>query len=355
MPAQLSKDQLESFLNEGTIIAKDHATLLLGFGNRRWMAEPKDRSRWTWYFPDFFLKERTCYFEQPFQVSMTPEALLECLEISPKKNELKWQPAPSAYFDASFKDLKQDFNDGTLQKAVPYLVQHARIKMDPLLLKHSLANALHYQIKHPHTSLYGFWGKDHGLLGVTPEHLFRLHREKHLKTMACAGTVPIAQVKQLLSSSKMRQEHQLVIDGIKNALVSFGCAMVGETKAAEFASIAHLVTEIELNSTHSISFNALIRALHPTPALGGYPKKSAERWLENYARHYPRLRYGAPVGVILDQASEQIAYVAIRNIQWEKNVISLYAGCGVVNESVLEDEKREIETKFNAVKSILGL
>lgn len=96
----------------------------------------------------------------------------------------------------------------------------------------------------------------------------------------------------------------------------------------------------------------LMRALHPTPAVGGVPTKVA---MEAIAHHEPFDRgwYAGPVGWIGANASEFA--VGIRSALVERNRIALYAGAGIVEGSTAEGEWEEIEQKISDfTKSLTG-
>ena len=100
---------------------------------------------------------------------------------------------------------------------------------------------------------------------------------------------------------------------------------------------------IEVILEQPIDFKAATTALHPTPALGAFPKEAGFTWLENYNQQMPRGRYGAPVGCLLNNQATCI--VAIRNVQWKGSQAKIGAGCGIVKESVLENEWNEIRNE----------
>jgi menaquinone-specific isochorismate synthase len=47
--------------------------------------------------------------------------------------------------------------------------------------------------------------------------------------------------------------------------------------------------------------------------------------------------------------------VAIRNAQWFEGSIHIGAGCGIVPQSLLKNEWKEIQLKMQSIKNILGL
>ena len=68
--------------------------------------------------------------------------------------------------------------------------------------------------------------------------------------------------------------------------------------------------------------------MHPTPALGGYPKNEALKFIEEN-EFGTRDLYGAPVGYI-DMNDDCEFIVAIRSMLIKQNQTTLFAGCGIV-------------------------
>ena len=64
-------------------------------------------------------------------------------------------------------------------------------------------------------------------------------------------------------------------------------------------------------------------------------------------------QFGAPFGVVID--GEFTSVVAIRNISWKEDAVFLPSGCGVIEESSLQNEWNELELKRQFVKKIFGL
>ena len=94
----------------------------------------------------------------------------------------------------------------------------------------------------------------------------------------------------------------------------------------------------------------ILQLLHPTPALGGTPKKQAMaiiRKLEGFSRGW----YGAPIGYVgLDWAE---FVVGIRSGLVRGKRLSVFAGAGIVQGSEARSEWDEVENKIsNFIKII---
>ena len=92
----------------------------------------------------------------------------------------------------------------------------------------------------------------------------------------------------------------------------------------------------------------MIRTLHPTPALSGYPKKNALKWIEAY---FPdRLHHDfAGLFGMKDRYTYSLL-IGIRNIQWTSTQLTISAGCGIVSESKFTQEWNELIQKINSIK-----
>ena len=203
----------------------------------------------------------------------------------------------------------------------------------------------------PQQFSYGFAFNSEGLLGITPELLFRVS-DGILETMALAGTGPI-DGPDLRRDEKECREHALVIDHIREALAGLGTMTVGDTVEKPYGLLKHLYTPIQLRLESIPSFDDLVRRLHPTAALGGWPRSAALKWLKNQEFHQRRRRFGAPFG--WQEGEAMMCVVAIRCLQWKGRRAQLAAGCGVVTGSQSEREWKELQLKRQAVIKNLGL
>lgn len=336
---------LEEFFSSGALCSLNSNELLVGWGQAFWSRQPVCYP--VWYAPDFFLISKRPYVHFKHSMRIRTDQMIAKLGniFRPEMHfsSPKWE---------AFEALFHQFKSSSIQKLVPYTVKEAAFKMSSL--NAMLASALVYQIKNPRTAVYGLWGEGQGILGATPERLFSLKDNGSLMTTACAGTSLAHEAKMMIKNTKLMQEHQYVIDGIKKSLSPFGEVNIGRTEAQVFSHLAHLLTPIEVYNIASHSFAKLVRHLHPTPAVGGFPKEEGMDYLKTYAVLVPRERFGAPFG-FLETANEAHLYVAIRNIQWKGERAALMAGSGIVLESDLEKEKQEIKSKFAAIEEILGL
>jgi len=93
-----------------------------------------------------------------------------------------------------------------------------------------------------------------------------------------------------------------------------------------------------------------VRALHPTPALGGFPREAARNWLREH-EGIERGRYAAPFGWLTRTGGE--FYVAIRSALLRDDRAWLYAGAGIVRGSEPDREFEETELKLDTMQRAL--
>lgn len=348
---------IDSFLHSGVLMSLAPGQLVLGLGSQRWIHQPDSLQRPSFYFPDFFLSDLApwCCCEQEQHCSI--EDLINALNVVDhvQPEVIPWQQPDKEFFYTVFQDLQRRFKYRDLQKAVPYMMETANQKMTPALLRRFLSHVLHYSQCYS-VQVYGFWNANEGILGATPEKLFSLKTEgktKMVYTMACAGTASEdVHAEQFSHDPKEKKEHDLVVSAIVEALCPYGSPQTSAQQILRLPGLSHLLTPIQMELVKDLDVSTLIRAMHPTPALGAYPKKGGREWLLSYQGMIPRGRFGAPVGIAIGENID--CYVAIRNIQWNEEKLFMGAGCGVLPESQCEKEWREIERKLCAIKKLFS-
>lgn len=343
---------LDSFLESGAIISLDANNVVIGFGKSCRFSTKPISEKPIFYLPGFFLENEKPWIEfESVSIAHPVEVIswLSQLTFDPLE-PIRWHHANQESFKETFHNLKALFQKGVLKKAVPITFDESDATICKGRLSHCLKRILQYTSKQP-SFAYGYWENGKGLLGATPEVLFS-EKEGIVKTAALAGTAHGDARTSLLCDPKERHEHQLVIDGIRESLKSFGSITTMPTEVLDLPTLSHLLTPIILQLDSPIGIADLVKAMHPTPALGAFPKDAGWQWLLNYQTIIDRESFGAPFGISRSEYSHCV--VAIRNIQWSASRIKITAGCGVVAESILEKEWLELQTKIRSVKQILG-
>ncbi len=270
-----------------------------------------------------------------------------------------WHDPDEPRFRSGFDSLRRCLDAGTLRKGVPITSMSARVSADQAA---SLYGQLLARVPHLPGGVmaYGFFlpqgPRGEGpefLIGATPEVLFELEDCHRLSTVAVAGTRPAADAPAGLENSpKERDEHQAVVEDLLAQLSGWGEARASATEVRRFGQLAHLVAEIRLESTAALDFETVARQLHPTPALGVYPRSAAgAAWLEGIDPRRERRRFGAPFGLRWPSGAGR-ALVAIRSLQYAGGKLEIWAGCGVVPLSRYGDEWEEVLQKMQAVRAL---
>jgi isochorismate synthase len=117
----------------------------------------------------------------------------------------------------------------------------------------------------------------------------------------------------------------------------------------------HLGTRIEgrLKQADMPSAAGLAALLHPTPAVGGFPR---ERALEVIRELEPTGRgfYAGAVGWC-DQTGDGEWHVALRCAELRPGRLTLHSGAGIVEGSEPTEEAAETSAKFVAILDALGI
>ncbi len=208
-------------------------------------------------------------------------------------------------------------------------------------------------------------GDGSAFLSATPERLFRLHG-REVATEAVAGTRPRASGvddrrlrDELLGSDKEQREHAYVRDAIVGRLAPLTSRLDADAEASAMtlARGRHLYTGIRATLADGATALVVLRALHPTPAVGGTPRAAAEAAIARL-EPFDRGLYAGPVGWIgRDADGEEAAEfaVGIRSGLVRGDTLSLYAGAGLVAGSDADAEWAEIEHKATDFARVFGL
>jgi menaquinone-specific isochorismate synthase len=265
--------------------------------------------------------------------------------------QVAWDAAPNDQFTRLFHSARDAMSRGAFSKIVPIVFESGEATADPRQWLVSELASLPEGMW-----AYGYSYHSHGMIGATPELLFRSERRGYA-TMALAGTRPVARAEELLHDPKELREHRFVVDDIVRRLAPFGNLELGPIGIKRLPNIAHLMTPIYFaeNGAEKMSFAEMIRRLHPTAALGVSPRNEAgERWLREADRGVKRRAFGAPFGLEREDHTA-LAVVAIRNVQWQGTSLRVGSGAGLLPESQLEREIEELRAKREQVKALFGL
>lgn len=285
----------------------------------------------------------------------SPTSLIERIDLA--RATVHHLPAQdwNAYIDA----IHAAFASGEYQKIVAArrcVVELRRQLEDTGFMARVFAaypDCIHFAIRRDHSTF----------LGATPETLFR-KRGLVLETHALAGTTRINEdpstdssrdVAALQGSEKDLEEHKLVVQRICSELAPLTTRIKYSSTPStrQVRNLIHLQTPISGELKPQTSVFDLLAALHPTPAVGGFPAREAAEWL---SKNEPLERgwYTGTVGWIDANGDGEMA-VAIRCGVLTRQRAYIYAGAGIVPASNAAAEYAETAGKMGPVLRALGV
>ncbi|MDR9418760.1 isochorismate synthase MenF [Gracilimonas sp.] len=190
-------------------------------------------------------------------------------------------------------------------------------------------------------------------IGSTPERLASFH-DREVLTEGLAGSISRGKTasedavleNELLHSRKDLNEHAIVLDAIEENLERFSDifehpALPGIKK---LSNVQHLYTPVHARIKQGVSRTEVLSKLHPTPAVGGYPREAAMPYI-NKLEQFDRGWYAAPIGWINAHGQGEFV-VAIRSGLIKDEEVRFFAGCGIVENSNPRKEWDETNLKF---------
>jgi isochorismate synthase len=155
--------------------------------------------------------------------------------------------------------------------------------------------------------------------------------------------------RMLEESVKDNAEHRLVSEFVVEALRPFSrSVMARPPEVVRFTNIQHLATTVtaELTDPAADALD-LAAALHPTPAVGGWPRAAADTIIDEL-EGLERGWYAGAVGWIDGRGDGEFAVALRCGLLWEDGA-RLYAGVGVMPDSDPARELEETDLKFKAL------
>jgi isochorismate synthase len=217
------------------------------------------------------------------------------------------------------------------------------------------------RVSYPGAYVFALQRGERYFVGATPERLLRTSGSQ-IFTMALAGSAPRGNSEEedqqldleLLQSAKNQGEHAIVVTMIRDALAHY-CSQVwvsDKPQVLRLKNIQHLQTPIVGELLPGQSILDALQELHPTPAVGGFPREAALRELREYEQ-LDRGWYAGPIGWINANGNGEFA-VALRSALVDTKSATLFAGGGIVADSQPESEYSETCWKFAVMLRGLG-
>ena len=276
---------------------------------------------------------------------------------------------------------------GAVELATQALKQNRAIKV--VLARDSYLNSsltLGAALEHLATRFATTWTFSvDGMIGASPEMLLQL-REREVFSRVLAGTarrqanMDQSELEQLADwlrgSPKNSREHQLAAASAVKALTPITEQLrVSEPFTLTLPNVIHLATDIYGQVAGDTGALALVEALHPTAAVCGTPTAAAAQ-LIGELEGMDRERYAGPVGWV-DWRGEGQWCIALRSGQvlaptaqtagtqsgpagypmgnQPVGSVRIFAGAGIMPDSVAADELAETNAKMAPMRAALGL
>ncbi|MFZ3589304.1 isochorismate synthase [Bacillus sp. DJP31] len=257
----------------------------------------------------------------------------------------------------SVETVISQINQGKFEKAV--LAREIRLYSDEdFNVASILLNLVQNQ---PSSYVFAIESDSATFIGSTPERLIKKEEDRLFST-CLAGSIKRGKTEKedkdlertLLADSKNLEEHQFVVQMITEELSQVCSSVTKPIRPSIFKAknIQHLYTPIVGKAHNGLHLLSIVKRLHPTPALGGFPQDKAMVAIREHEL-LDRGWYAGPIGWIDSEGNGEFA-VAIRSGLIQKNEAALFAGCGIVGKSEPEKEYEETQIKLKPMLTAIG-
>lgn len=181
------------------------------------------------------------------------------------------------------------------------------------------------------------------IIGSTPELILSKLNHK-IESESIAGS-NYSKNNDFTSDEKEVVEQKIVTDYIIEFLNQNSDNIVYDKKPKikKSSDIEHLCTSFNADLVKDKNILDLLVEIHPTPAIGGYPKDKAVDMIRKYKEN--RGWYGGPIGWI-DNNLDGRFYLNIRSGLGVNKDLYLFSGSGITEKSNADNEWDETEEKF---------
>lgn len=289
---------------------------------------------------------------------ITSESPLRTLHLSLDTTPLqKEPPSPKVLHEAcppSYTSTFSRFMQRLEQGEAAKLVLAHRADLPPLPVERLVAGFCRALSRYPDAFVALYYTPQSGLwLSATPEMLLRGTAMQY-QTVALAGTMPRQKDTGLaIWSEKNRQEHQFVSDFIAATLTAAGIPFTTHPlESMPVGKLQHLQARFTFQMPSGYAPITLAEQLHPTPAICGTPQARAEQIILK-EEPMPRAYYAGCIGWYEPRSMVEL-FVHIRCLQLlPHEALRLYAGGGILQDSDLESEWREVQEKMASIYSLM--
>ncbi|GAC1432897.1 MAG: isochorismate synthase [Ktedonobacteraceae bacterium] len=266
---------------------------------------------------------------------------------------------PATVWMQKVAEVAQDIRDGLFEK----VVLARSVQVTPSTETSFAINAVLSRLResYPGTYIFAMQRGTQFFVGATPERLVQAQNGL-IHTMALAGSAPRGSTQaederlgaELLQSEKNGVEHAVVVTTVREALLAH-CSTVHVSDTPhllKLKNVQHLETPIVGELLPGRCILDVMADLHPTPAVGGFPREEALATIR-HVEQLDRGWYAGPLGWIGAGGHGEFA-VALRSGLVAEHEATLFAGCGIVGDSDPQSEYAESRLKLQGMLRGLG-
>lgn len=199
-------------------------------------------------------------------------------------------------------------------------------------------------------------GEKEGVLSTSPERFLKTSNDGYVETRPIKGTRPRDKNKKidamnaidLITNEKDRAENIMIVDLLRNDLgkvCETGSVKVTELlKLESYTKVHHLTSVIRGKIQAEQSWIDILKACWPGGSITGAPKiRACQRIFE--IEEFDRGPYCGSF-LKLDWEGALDSNILIRSFILKKKKIKIFAGCGIVNDSIPSKENEELNWKL---------
>lgn len=404
-PDKFDVIQLFARASEAWLFSESHEPSVIGLGSaKHWQVPPKEMSfiwnelkalslpssisigggiafpgsEWThfgsnsWTLPSVFLRTHSqgtevtlaaefepgrsaLFYREYFHSLLNPGAMAPT-PLHSNSSQLQNIPEKEAYIDY-VNTIRKNIKDGIVEKVVAARSVKASFS-SPVSIKEVLTNLHHNNAT---STIFAVTRRGHTFVGASPEQLLSTYPD-HFETMCLAGSAPrgatsyddTVLAEALLQDSKSLREHHVVLDYIQDVIDPY-CQEIESAShplIKKLPTVQHLYTPIRGKLMPKTSIWSVVAALHPTPAVAGTPRNRALTLIQN--EPFMRGWYAGIVGHLNLEGTGHFT-VALRSALIEGATATLFAGCGIMEDSDPEKEYQESQWKMQVMMHALEI
>jgi isochorismate synthase len=271
---------------------------------------------------------------------------LRSVHFNPEKSEREAKMQTKEDYLEKVSDLVDFLKQRFVSKVV-----YSRVISVNVISTHYIALFRRLAGKYPNAFIYYFHLPGRAVwMGASPEMFLRKFPD-YFQTVSLAGT---KQSEDMLWSEKEYKEHEYVVRFIDETLKEHRLFNVVKNapETLQAGNCFHLKTDFLIKENISLTqLDSLVNALHPTPAVCGYPQQLAMNEIlkrESYEREY----YSGFSGPFSPTGKLDL-FVNLRCMKIVNGKAELFVGGGITEDSDPQQEWEETTLKSRTIGEII--